>query len=114
VDVIESSFKSTSDLVGELVVLYTKLSMFSKFLVHGWNRCESLGEKHSILVHSGAKLNLTLVHMLKSTKTSLTLKWANIESSLFKPPHQLQTCTENLLKMKSFLYTKQPTPDQIS
>ena len=73
VDVIESSFKSTGDLVSALVVLYTKLSMFSKFLVHSWSQCESLGEKHSILVHLGAKLKSTLLSILKSTKMSLTL-----------------------------------------
>ena len=43
VDVIESCFKSTGDLVSELVVLYTQLSMFSKFLMHGWSNSLQAG-----------------------------------------------------------------------
>jgi hypothetical protein len=38
----------------ELVVLLTKPSMFSKFLVHAWRWCGGLNKEHSILVHGGS------------------------------------------------------------
>ena len=62
-------------------------------------------ERHSILVHLGAKLNLALVDMLKVLKWVWpSMGWYKLESSLFKPPHRLQTRTENLLNIKSLVH----------
>ena len=35
----------------ELVVLFTKSSMFGKFLVHVWRSCGALSKEQSILVN---------------------------------------------------------------
>ena len=63
-------------------------------MVHARKYCVTLNEEQPISVHVRAKL------IFRDAKNESSPQCTDIECSLFKPPHHLQACTENVPNME--------------